>query len=216
MSGADQEGEPARRGRGWLDPAWSDELLAPGAVGWDWIGINLLDGGALTAFVLRRADGSVVWAGGSHRPPGGAVQRRDRRAHRHTDHLGAAQAAIGHRGENPPRHPGAGPVGQPGPGIGLVDHHRDPAAKRAAGGQVRRQRHVTAEADHHVGVEAGDPGSQEHRSPFAFHADPDITAGENLVPGGGDRQGDSGQGLKDQTAAQQAHECQTFGKTTST
>lgn len=58
-------------GRGWLDHEWSDELLAEGAVGWDWIGINLHDGGALTAFVLRRRDGSVLWAGGSHR--GGAA-----------------------------------------------------------------------------------------------------------------------------------------------
>ena len=61
-------------GRGWLDHEWSNELLAPGAVGWDWIGINLADGGALTAFVLRRADGAVLWAGGSHRPAGGAVR----------------------------------------------------------------------------------------------------------------------------------------------
>ena len=61
-------------GRGWLDHEWSDELLAPDAVGWDWIGINLTDGGALTAFVLRHADGSVLWAGGSHRPVGGAVR----------------------------------------------------------------------------------------------------------------------------------------------
>lgn len=55
-------------GRGWLDHEWSQALLATDAVGWDWIGINLLDGGALTAFVLRRADASVLWAGGSHRP----------------------------------------------------------------------------------------------------------------------------------------------------
>ena len=61
-------------GRGWLDHEWSDELLAPGAVGWDWIGINLSDGSALTAFRLRRSDDSVVWAGGSHRPAGGAVR----------------------------------------------------------------------------------------------------------------------------------------------
>ena len=60
-------------GRGWLDHEWSDELLAEGAVGWDWIGINLHDGGALTAFVLRRRDGSVVWAGGSHRGGGAAA-----------------------------------------------------------------------------------------------------------------------------------------------
>jgi len=70
-----QDGRPqALGGRGWLDHEWSDELLAPGAVGWDWVGINLADGGALTAFVLRRADGSALWAGGSHRPAGGAVR----------------------------------------------------------------------------------------------------------------------------------------------
>ena len=33
----------------------------PDAVGWDWIGMNLHDGGALTAFRLRRADGSTLW-----------------------------------------------------------------------------------------------------------------------------------------------------------
>ena len=62
----------AMQGRGWLDHEWSDELLHPQAVGWDWIGINLDDGSALTAFRLRRADGSVVWAGGSWRAPGGS------------------------------------------------------------------------------------------------------------------------------------------------
>ena len=44
------------------------------AVGWDWIGINLFDGSALTAFVLRRRDGSALWAGGSFRRNGGSVQ----------------------------------------------------------------------------------------------------------------------------------------------
>jgi predicted secreted hydrolase len=65
-------------GRGWLDHEWSDELLAEGAVGWDWIGINLHDGGALTAFVLRRRDGSVLWAGGSHRGGGAAATQPPR------------------------------------------------------------------------------------------------------------------------------------------
>jgi predicted secreted hydrolase len=65
-------------GRGWLDHEWSDELLAEGAVGWDWIGINLHDGGALTAFVLRRRDGSVIWAGGSHRGGGAAATQPPR------------------------------------------------------------------------------------------------------------------------------------------
>jgi predicted secreted hydrolase len=61
-------------GRAWLDHEWSDSLLDPAAVGWDWIGMNLDDGGALTAFRLRRADGSTLWTGGSHRPRGGEVR----------------------------------------------------------------------------------------------------------------------------------------------
>jgi predicted secreted hydrolase len=62
------------RGTAWLDHEWSDELLAADAVGWDWIGMNLDDGGALTAFRLRRQDATPLWAGGSFRPRGGAVQ----------------------------------------------------------------------------------------------------------------------------------------------
>lgn len=63
----------AARGRAWLDHEWSDEILATDAVGWDWIGFNLFDGGALTAFQLRRRDGSALWAGGSHRSGAGAL-----------------------------------------------------------------------------------------------------------------------------------------------
>lgn len=58
-------------GRGWLDHEWSDSVLGS-AVGWDWLGINLHDGGALTLFQLRRKDGSRDWAGGSLRRPGQA------------------------------------------------------------------------------------------------------------------------------------------------
>lgn len=61
-------------GTAWLDHEWSEELLHPEARGWDWIGMNLDDGSALTAFQLRRADGSSVWAGGSFRAPGQAPQ----------------------------------------------------------------------------------------------------------------------------------------------
>ncbi len=64
----------ARAGQAWMDHEWSDQILHPQAVGWDWIGINLFDGSALTAFVLRRADGSTLWAGGSWRRAGQAVQ----------------------------------------------------------------------------------------------------------------------------------------------
>jgi len=62
------------QGRAWLDHEWSDELLHPQAVGWDWLGMNLFDGSALTAFQLRRRDGTALWAGGSYRPAGGVAQ----------------------------------------------------------------------------------------------------------------------------------------------
>jgi predicted secreted hydrolase len=60
----------AVRGQAWIDHEWSDELLHRDAVGWDWIGINLDDGRSLTAFQLRRADGSALWTGGSLRNAG--------------------------------------------------------------------------------------------------------------------------------------------------
>ena len=56
-------------GKAWLDHEWSDEILHPDAVGWDWIGMNLDDGSALTAFRLRRKDGTALWDGGSFRSP---------------------------------------------------------------------------------------------------------------------------------------------------
>ena len=61
------------QGKAWLDHEWSDELLAAEAVGWDWIGMNLHDGSALTAFRLRRPDGSALWAGGSWRSADGRL-----------------------------------------------------------------------------------------------------------------------------------------------
>lgn len=51
----------------WLDHEWSEEILPNGAVGWDWLGINLLDGSALTAFRLRDKAGGALWDGGSFR-----------------------------------------------------------------------------------------------------------------------------------------------------
>jgi predicted secreted hydrolase len=62
------------QGRAWLDHEWSEALLHPEAVGWDWIGMNLDNGSALTAFRLRRADASALWDGGSWRATGGQVQ----------------------------------------------------------------------------------------------------------------------------------------------
>ncbi|MGY0194440.1 lipocalin-like domain-containing protein [Leptothrix sp. BB-4] len=78
-----------RVGRAWLDHEWSDSLLDPDAVGWDWAGFNLVDGSALTVFRLRRhnrqaagaddvtagadagAEAATLWTGGSWRDAAG-------------------------------------------------------------------------------------------------------------------------------------------------
>jgi predicted secreted hydrolase len=61
-------------GTAWLDHEWSSEYMAREATGWDWIGINLDDGGALMAFRMRDRAGAAFWAGGSHRTPDGRVR----------------------------------------------------------------------------------------------------------------------------------------------
>ena len=61
-------------GEAWLDHEWSSEYLESGAVGWDWIGINFADGGALMAFEIRGENHAVRWAGGTLRTADGAVQ----------------------------------------------------------------------------------------------------------------------------------------------
>ena len=63
-----QAGRPQLvRGTAWLDREWSSTYLMPGAVGWDWTGLNLADGSALMAFRIRAGDGGTLWAGGTLR-----------------------------------------------------------------------------------------------------------------------------------------------------
>lgn len=61
-------------GRAWLDHEWSSEVMAPDASGWDWVGLNLADGGALMAFRMRAKGGGEVWAAGTLRTPDGRVR----------------------------------------------------------------------------------------------------------------------------------------------
>ncbi|MFN3883580.1 MAG: lipocalin-like domain-containing protein [Rhodocyclaceae bacterium] len=50
-------------GRAWLDHEWSSKVLDAAAAGWDWVGINLDDGGALMAFRIRPRTGETnLWA----------------------------------------------------------------------------------------------------------------------------------------------------------
>jgi predicted secreted hydrolase len=64
-------------GEAWLDHEWSSDYLDPEAVGWDWIGINLDDGGALMAFRIRGANGEPRWAGGTLRRADGRIDTLD-------------------------------------------------------------------------------------------------------------------------------------------
>ena len=70
-------------GEAWLDREWSSTLLDPAAVGWDWTGLNLDDGSAVTAFQVRDAQGRALWAGGSLRTRDGSFA-----------HLGPTEVAF--------------------------------------------------------------------------------------------------------------------------
>ncbi len=61
-------------GVAWLDHEWSSAPLDADSVGWDWLGLNLEDGGALMAFRVRDAHGGTRFAGGTRRWPDGRVE----------------------------------------------------------------------------------------------------------------------------------------------
>jgi len=60
-------------GTAWMDHEWSSQYLEKDATGWDWIGINLADGGALMAFRMRDRQGGHLWAGGALRQADGRL-----------------------------------------------------------------------------------------------------------------------------------------------
>lgn len=66
-------GTLAVTGKAWLDHEWSSEYLPAVAQGWDWVSVNLADGGALMAFRMRARNGGVLWAGGSERDRDGRL-----------------------------------------------------------------------------------------------------------------------------------------------
>lgn len=63
----------AATGRAWFDHEWSSEVLDAGSVGWDWLGINLDDGGALMAFRIRNAAGETLYAHAALRDAAGRL-----------------------------------------------------------------------------------------------------------------------------------------------
>jgi predicted secreted hydrolase len=62
-------------GQAWFDHEWSSDYVDPQAQGWDWMGINLEDGGALMAFRMRDPRGGERWASATLRGPDGKLER---------------------------------------------------------------------------------------------------------------------------------------------
>ena len=62
------------QGKAWFDHEWSSEVLGETDVGWDWLGINLADGGALMAFRIRDAAGATVFSHATLRDAAGRTQ----------------------------------------------------------------------------------------------------------------------------------------------
>ena len=58
------------RGAAWFDHEWSSSMFDEQARGWDWIGLNLNDGGALMVQRIRDEAGQPYWAGATLREPG--------------------------------------------------------------------------------------------------------------------------------------------------
>jgi predicted secreted hydrolase len=58
------------RGTAWLDHEWSSLIMDADARGWDWVGLNLVDGSALMAFQVRNLQGASHWAAATWRAAG--------------------------------------------------------------------------------------------------------------------------------------------------
>ncbi|MET0497052.1 MAG: carotenoid 1,2-hydratase [Steroidobacteraceae bacterium] len=60
-------------GTAWMDHEWSSSILDEQAQGWDWVGINLDDGGAVMAFQMRDLQGAEHFAAATIRDGGSAA-----------------------------------------------------------------------------------------------------------------------------------------------
>jgi predicted secreted hydrolase len=67
--------QQAVSGDAWLDHEWSSHYLDNNASGWDWLGLNLDDGGALMAFQIRDNRGGKLWAHATLRDAAGKLSQ---------------------------------------------------------------------------------------------------------------------------------------------
>jgi predicted secreted hydrolase len=69
------DGQPRRvEGEAWFDHEWSSDVMDAQARGWDWMGVNLDDGGALMAFRMRDATGGARWTAATLRSADGSLR----------------------------------------------------------------------------------------------------------------------------------------------
>lgn len=59
--------EQTVQGHAWFDHEWSGAIVDEQAHGWDWVGLNLNDGGAAMMSQMRGAEASELWAAASWR-----------------------------------------------------------------------------------------------------------------------------------------------------
>ncbi|MDH4166721.1 MAG: carotenoid 1,2-hydratase [Gammaproteobacteria bacterium] len=76
VSGEVKVGDATRKvsGQAWFDHEWSSDYVDESALGWDWLGVNMTDGGALMAFRMRDRQGGERWAGATMRGPSPALR----------------------------------------------------------------------------------------------------------------------------------------------
>ncbi|MGH8177126.1 MAG: lipocalin-like domain-containing protein [Steroidobacter sp.] len=63
-------------GVSWFDHEWSSSIMDESASGWDWLGLNLDDGGALMVFRMRNESGGEHWAAATSRAEADALPVR--------------------------------------------------------------------------------------------------------------------------------------------
>lgn len=64
----------AVKGSAWFDHEWSSAIMDEQAAGWDWVGLNMHDGAAVTASRMRDHQQGSHWAAGTWRSPGSATR----------------------------------------------------------------------------------------------------------------------------------------------
>lgn len=63
--------EQTVQGSAWFDHEWSGAIVDERARGWDWVGLNLDDGGAAMMFQMRGDEASELWAAATWRAGAG-------------------------------------------------------------------------------------------------------------------------------------------------